>query len=628
MPARPNPELMKKLQPSVLVGSLTLSVALHAPAQAVPEQLSYQGHVAVNGTPFTGQGSFKFALVDPNSADTLWSNDGTSGEPVESVVLPVTEGLYSVALGSTTLSNMTVISPQVFANSNVHLRIWFDDGVSGSQQLTPDHPILSVGYAMMAGQVPDGSITAGKIAAGAIDQTTIADGSITADDLDSDSINSGHIIDGEVSTQDIADDAVGSEQLADVIALGDDFSHGRLEIYKNSTGTPSIVLEGTGSEIRTYGSDGLEQIRLHGSNVGQIDLHNGMANNAIGATISAGASGGGFVTLSSSGGSPRASFSGADTGASATFYQSGNSVGIQLLAESSDVLVRNADGEQRLELDGDDGDGAPAIRLLNAKGSSGITLDGDEGDGAPVIWLRNALGGLGISLDGDDNDGAPAIRLRNSNDELAITLDGNEGDGGSGMRLRNANGDLTITLDGDDGDGDGEIRLRNANGDVAITLDADYGGTGRIIADVLEINGADLSERFNISTPEAQLEAGMVVCIDPEKPGSLLLSTRAYDRTAAGIISGAGGVRPGLLMRQQGTLADGQHAVALTGRVYCNVDATVAPIEPGDLITTSDTPGHGMKVTDHASALGAIIGKAMTGLDEGRGQILVLVSLQ
>ena len=69
--------------------------------------------------------------------------------------------------------------------------------------------------------------------------------------------------------------------------------------------------------------------------------------------------------------------------------------------------------------------------------------------------------------------------------------------------------------------------------------------------------------------------------------------------------------------------------VALAGRVYCNVDATDAGIEPGDLLTTSSTPGHAMKVDNFELARGAILGKAMQKLDKGRkGRILVLVTLQ
>jgi hypothetical protein len=62
--------------------------------------------------------------------------------------------------------------------------------------------------------------------------------------------------------------------------------------------------------------------------------------------------------------------------------------------------------------------------------------------------------------------------------------------------------------------------------------------------------------------------------------------------------------------------------------VYCWVDASKGSIRPGDLITTSDTPGHGMKVKDHRKAQGAVIGKAMSSLDQGKGLVLVLVSMQ
>jgi hypothetical protein len=96
----------------------------------------------------------------------------------------------------------------------------------------------------------------------------------------------------------------------------------------------------------------------------------------------------------------------------------------------------------------------------------------------------------------------------------------------------------------------------------------------------------------------------------------------------AGIISGAGDVKQGMMMGQTGTLADGQHPVALTGRVYVWADATRGAIKPGDLLTTSATPGHAMKVSHSARAQGAILGKAMTALKSGKGLVLVLVTLQ
>jgi hypothetical protein len=153
------------------------------------------------------------------------------------------------------------------------------------------------------------------------------------------------------------------------------------------------------------------------------------------------------------------------------------------------------------------------------------------------------------------------------------------------------------------------------------------GGTGRLVTPILEITGgADLSEGFEVGG--ADVRPGMVVVIDPANPGQLVSSTHAYDKKVAGIISGAGGVSTGLVMGQLGSVADGRYPVALTGRVWCLVDASEHAIEPGDLLTTSNTPGHAMTAADHHAAQGAIIGKAMTALEEGQGLVLVLVSLQ
>jgi len=153
----------------------------------------------------------------------------------------------------------------------------------------------------------------------------------------------------------------------------------------------------------------------------------------------------------------------------------------------------------------------------------------------------------------------------------------------------------------------------------------DVQGTTR--TGVLEITGgSDLSERFDIGGGD--VVPGHVVCIDPGAPGRLVVSQRAYDRTVAGVVSGAGGVNPGMLMGQGGTAADGRWPVALTGRVWVWCDASRTAIEPGDLLTASDVRGHAMKAVDGNAARGAVLGKAMTPLPEGRGLVLVLVALQ
>ncbi len=191
-------------------------------------------------------------------------------------------------------------------------------------------------------------------------------------------------------------------------------------------------------------------------------------------------------------------------------------------------------------------------------------------------------------------------------------------------------------------DDKGEIVTMKENGKVGIgktnpDYELDVDGTTQ--TKIIRITGgSDLSEQFAIEKPhnlkdaineEAFLiEPGMVACIDTRNPGKLLISNKPYDRTVAGIISGAGGVRSGMLMGQTGSIADGEYPVALTGRVYCKADASDQPIQAGDLLTTSNTPGHVMKVDDFEKAQGATLGKAMSSLDKGRGLVLVLVSLQ
>jgi formylglycine-generating enzyme required for sulfatase activity len=154
---------------------LTLT-AIHA---QVPQIINYQGRVAVGSPPvnFDGSGAFKFALVNADSTTSYWSNDSTStagSQPTAAVTLPVTKGLYSVMLGA----NMTPISATVFANADVRLRVWFDDGVNGVQLLTPDQRIAAVGYAMVAGSLQPGT----DIVANTVNATgSLHVGSLTTD---------------------------------------------------------------------------------------------------------------------------------------------------------------------------------------------------------------------------------------------------------------------------------------------------------------------------------------------------------------------------------------------------------------------------------------------------------------
>jgi hypothetical protein len=157
-------------------------------------------------------------------------------------------------------------------------------------------------------------------------------------------------------------------------------------------------------------------------------------------------------------------------------------------------------------------------------------------------------------------------------------------------------------------------------GKSRLTIDAN----GTVIVPVLQIQGgSDVAEPFEMATHD--IPKGAVVSIDPRHPGKLTLSTRAYDKRVAGVLSGAKDIQPGIRLTSMDDKGDN---VALSGRVYALADARTGPILPGDLLTTSNTPGYCMKVTDYARAQGAVIGKAMSVLRSGRGEVLVLVTHQ
>lgn len=153
----------------------------------------------------------------------------------------------------------------------------------------------------------------------------------------------------------------------------------------------------------------------------------------------------------------------------------------------------------------------------------------------------------------------------------------------------------------------------------------------------LEVNGdvkvsgnillphADCAEDFDIVEADT-IEPGTVMVIDQE--GALRQSRQAYDKRVAGVISGAGDYKPGIVLDKHQSQDDNRMPIALVGKVYCKVDAQYRAIEVGDLLTTSPTPGHAMTTEDPLKAFGAVIGKALRPLKAGQGLIPILIALQ
>ena len=176
--------------------------------------------------------------------------------------------------------------------------------------------------------------------------------------------------------------------------------------------------------------------------------------------------------------------------------------------------------------------------------------------------------------------------------------------------------------------GKGETLAGQFDGPVAVNDvlnvkgDLNAGGNVNVTGDVI-LAGSDCAEDFD--APK-EIEPGTVVVIN--NSGGIQESDAPYDKRVAGVVSGAGLYRPALIMGKNQNFTGHRTPLALTGRAYCKVDAQYGPIEVGDLLTTSPTPGCAMRATDSTLAFGAVIGKAMSRLDSGCGLIPILIALQ
>jgi hypothetical protein len=161
-------------------------------------------------------------------------------------------------------------------------------------------------------------------------------------------------------------------------------------------------------------------------------------------------------------------------------------------------------------------------------------------------------------------------------------------------------------------------------------LAAHLEGNVEVTGDI-RLLGADCAEEFDTSGAD-KVEPGTLMVLSSSE-GALEVSSKAYDKRVAGVASGAGGFKPGIVLDKKQLQEESKEnkkrmPIALMGKVYCKVDADYSPIEVGDLLTTSPTVGHAMKASDPIKSSGSIIGKALGTIKEGLGMIPILVALQ
>lgn len=188
--------------------------------------------------------------------------------------------------------------------------------------------------------------------------------------------------------------------------------------------------------------------------------------------------------------------------------------------------------------------------------------------------------------------------------------------------------DATYVLDGNDAYIAGNLGV-NANiyTDGSICANDNAGDCPAMAAG--GIYGDLAYSRFDVAEyilSRDDLKPGEVVVIDSKATEQVVRSKKPYDSAVAGVVSTDPGVLGGYTLEAK----SGTHRVPLTlaGRVPVKVSAENGPIKPGDLLTTSKTPGHAMRCPSATQCVGAIVGKAMGTLSSGTGLLPVLITLK
>lgn len=624
---------------------------------AVPGMINFQGKLEVNGAPFSGTGFFRFAIVDDTGTTIFWANDDNEppiSEPTTDVQIDgIVNGLYNVVLGD---SPQLSIPASVFDNDNIFLRIWFDDGQTGMQQLNPDQKVVSVGFSLKTQ-----------------DANTLANLSST-----------------QFLRSDQDDETSGSLFVNGNIGIGTSSPDARLHVNGDSLFSGFLF----GSNL----SEGYAQITSSGINIHNAEGTGGNPVRLGSAYFSPGLYRNGDLTLRTD-----------SSGDIILITEGSGSVGIGTTNPSQTLWVRDTDNPSCIALQQGDNtefrfaahsSGAFTITPGSAGGNwNTFTITSDENVGIGTSNPMNKLhvaGNMQIGPSGGEGSIYGLDKLVGLNDLrffadytgttelMRLTPQGNLGLGNTSpagklhiktdatdygiIRLQRASstGEASIGYYGhtdntnnwiagvgswgntDDfviGGGGSEtvILLEQGTGDVGIGLTDpgyDLDVNGRIKATVEYVcPGADLAEKLNVH-PDYQLteeeirtklndyeidenEKHRIIAngeISLMEPGTVVVITedgivpcfKEDDTCLAGVIS----TKPALKMASD---EKGQY-IALAGKVPCKV---IGPIKAGDILTTSSIDGYAQQTEE--PNLGAVVGKALENFEGEKGVINIWI---
>ena len=282
---------------------------------------------------------------------------------------------------------------------------------------------------------------------------------------------------------------------------------------------------------------------------------------------------------------------------------------------------------------------------MRAAGTNPIIRAFSSGAGAGQLFMQVVDGSSPVGYVGTNVSGMPLVLVSGGNAEaVRIRSDGNVGIGSSnptselivddealGSTRAPFGIDITTNYVKVQSSGQGP-----SPGFLALNPDGNNVGIGTVsptaklhVAGDIKVDGNIAAKYQDVAewVPSAERIPPRSVVVLSDVRNGVLASTMAYDEAIAGVVS----VHPGVVLGESGP---GMALIAHSGRVRVKADATYGAIARGDVLVSSPTPGHAMKSepvdvgTAKLHRPGTILGKAIEPLSSGRGEILVLLTLQ
>lgn len=313
-------------------------------------------------------------------------------------------------------------------------------------------------------------------------------------------------------------------------------------------------------------------------------------------------------------------------------FDGGSAGGLSLAASHSQGAIRFYAGSNNIGMRLDN----PGV--LSVYGFGNHLFQG-AGNGVNSVTIQNVDNGSGnysalrLGNDQASNVGALYAFASSFNTSGPYVANGFTFDGGSSGGLSVAASHSQGTLRFYAGSNNERMRI-DKDGRIGIGTSSPQAllhvvGTSRLSGDVtvdgnIAAKYQDVAEWVDSVEP---LEPGSLVIIDSTATNRVTAARTAYDARVAGAVS----PQPGLILGEPGP---GRVLVAQSGRVKVKADARNGAIRPGDLLVSSPTKGHVMRsrpVTIGDQLVhrpGTVVGKALEALPKGRGEILVLLTLQ